>query len=1246
MKKMFLFLLTGVIVFWSYAAYAQELPKTWSRISTDEINAPVPADQNYIYNPAPQVEKTYEIRNTRAVVYPNYRPFPGSNTTQSELSIDIHPLNGNIIFCSANATNWPFSTIWGTGIYYTFDGGSNWTGYNNPPFGTNSGDPVSVIGTNGYLYEGYIHSNGGQGVSYSTNNGTTWSSAIISLSGTGFNDLLDKNHMWIDKKVGSPYENRVYAAWTRFHTGHVNNNKVEVSYSSNNGATWSTPVNVSAGVNAGSHDQGVNLQTGPNGEVYAIWAVYDNWASGVYGEDAIGYNVSTDGGQTWGTARKIYTAANFGIRGMLKPTGQVGASAGIRVSSFPSLAVNRTTGDMYAVWPQRTVAPAGTSADIVSIRSTDGGLTWSAPVRVNDDLITNGKDQYYPWVTVDQTSGAVYTVFYDGRNVANDSSQVYMARSIDGGLTFENLMISDAAFKPKPISGLAGGYQGDYIGITALDNTVYAYWADDRTGNYQGWIGKASFGPNILHTPLGNTENLNGPYVINTTIESNLPLVNNRLYVYYWRDNGAKDSVLLVNTSGNSFTASIPGNGTQATYHYYLSAQDNTGGVSTLPGGAPANNFSFEARTDVIAPVIAHTVLPNQYRENWPAQVSAVVTDNIGVDSVWVEYKLNSAGSTQYLALTMSAGNWVGTFGIDTSLIVVGDSLKYRIVAKDASAAHNLGYHPSQSGWNIFTFIPDTDLPVIVHTPLRDQPIIRWPAEVRATVTDLLGIQGVSVEYSLNNGAFTPFNLNNTNGNTWSAVFPLDTTQVHPGDSIRYRIKAVDNSVLHNFTYFPANGYLSFDVIATKGIVLVINDDLTLEDRVSDEKPGGEIDRSVLGASSSLISTVLTQSGYVVDSVTFAALNVANLNSYDILALCAGAKTSTIFEDPVKRTAIVNFTLAGGKVFVEGGEVGYVYRKSGTTTDKDPNFRRNILYDSTWLSDVSSGLFKKRIPGHIVYNSPHYIPDSLAFTGTTYGVRDAMSVNPAEPGIYKLGSWWGTYAEDPGIIAYSPIGDINNIRNLFCTFSVGALTNQVYAAKLVENLFEYLTFGVVPVELTAFNVTTQNGFVNLSWQTASELNNSGFEIQRRSEDNVFTKIGFVPGKGTTTNLSSYVFVDDNIASGKYIYRLKQIDYDGTISYSQEILVDVTVPALFELSQNYPNPFNPSTSISYSVPMDGMVTLAVYNLLGEKVATLVNMEMKSGRYEVKFDASSLSSGLYFYRLDAGNYSSVKKMMLLK
>ena len=191
-----------------------------------------------------------------------------------------------------------------------------------------------------------------------------------------------------------------------------------------------------------------------------------------------------------------------------------------------------------------------------------------------------------------------------------------------------------------------------------------------------------------------------------------------------------------------------------------------------------------------------------------------------------------------------------------------------------------------------------------------------------------------------------------------------------------------------------------------------------------------------------------------------------------------------------------------------------------------------------------------------------------------------------------------------------------------------------------------IDFALVPVELTSFTAAANESDVTLNWSTATEINNQGFEIQRRTGDGEFEKIGFVPGHGTTTDIQSYSYADSKVASGNYTYRLKQMDFDGSFEYSSEVTVVVTVPLEFVLEQNYPNPFNPSTVIKYSIPENGFVTLDVYNLLGEKVASLVNGVQDAGRYEIRFDASKLASGIYVYSLKSGSFNSDKKMLLMK
>ena len=198
----------------------------------------------------------------------------------------------------------------------------------------------------------------------------------------------------------------------------------------------------------------------------------------------------------------------------------------------------------------------------------------------------------------------------------------------------------------------------------------------------------------------------------------------------------------------------------------------------------------------------------------------------------------------------------------------------------------------------------------------------------------------------------------------------------------------------------------------------------------------------------------------------------------------------------------------------------------------------------------------------------------------------------------------------------------------------------------------------LPVELTSFSASVRGKGVELAWKTATEVNNYGFEIEKKAVSgwplassqqpnaNNWSKIGFVEGNGTTNFPKSYSFVDAG-AQGKVSYRLKQIDRDGKFEYSNVVeIASANVVTKYSLMQNHPNPFNPNTVISYQLPMNGYVTLKVYDMIGKEIATLVNGMQEAGEHTTSFNASHLPSGLYFYTLQAKNFNETKKMILVK
>jgi hypothetical protein len=236
------------------------------------------------------------------------------------------------------------------------------------------------------------------------------------------------------------------------------------------------------------------------------------------------------------------------------------------------------------------------------------------------------------------------------------------------------------------------------------------------------------------------------------------------------------------------------------------------------------------------------------------------------------------------------------------------------------------------------------------------------------------------------------------------------------------------------------------------------------------------------------------------------------------------------------------------------------------------------------------------------------------------------------------------------------IYDISNLQNIVQlafaftpNWALDVFVNEqfVFLCDFADGVYIYDISDFVPVELVSFTSSVDINNVNLNWITSSEKNNMGFEIHRKIQnDDEWKMIGFVEGKGTTTEINTYAFTDTDLSPAHYSYRLKQIDFDGTFEYSQVIEVGVGNPEKFSLSQNYPNPFNPNTTIKFSIAKESDVILSVFNLLGERVKELKNEVMKPGYYEIEFDASNLASGIYFYSIKASEFIEIKKMILLK
>lgn len=426
---------------------------------------------------------------------------------QSENSIFIDPTNITNIVVSMNTGNsrdagfelCRSDVICAVDYNLTQNDGVNWSNSNcnfgNPVVPINGGDPSAVIGSDGTRYLGYITRPnmdldlyaGGQGVSFLPVGNTEWIDVVVSTPPNKIGMLLDKNHLWTDNSSSSEYNGQLYDAWTYMDTWFNtddNDGEIQLYYSHDGGYSWELPDAPSDGfisksVNAGIMNHGVNLHTGPNGEAYAVWAIYDNWPAD---ENAYGFASSFDGGNNWNDALRIVDDIQ-GIR-------VSGAGIRTRVNSFPSMAVDLSNGlhrgtiyIVFAVQTQITFEDYG--VDIFLIKSTNEGNTWTEPTQINEDnLWIDYEQSYFPWLSCDPETGILSIVFYHGY-YQNQNIITKVANSLDGGSTWDEFIISDYSFLPIPLLGTLGAdewaphYFGDYLGIDSHCGMVYPIWTSN-----------------------------------------------------------------------------------------------------------------------------------------------------------------------------------------------------------------------------------------------------------------------------------------------------------------------------------------------------------------------------------------------------------------------------------------------------------------------------------------------------------------------------------------------------------------------------------------------------------------------------------------------------------------------------------------------------------------------------------------------------------------------------------------------
>ncbi len=330
---------------------------------------------------------------------------------------------------------------------------------------------------------------------------------------------------------------------------------------------------------------------------------------------------------------------------------------------------------------------------------------------------------------------------------------------------------------------------------------------------------------------------------------------------------------------------------------------------------------------------------------------------------------------------------------------------------------------------------------------------------------------------------------------------------------------------------------------------------------------------------------------------------------------------------------------------------------------------------------VSKGIVVVNSAGNSGYNPSHNTlgapadGDSIIAAGAVYssgGVTGFSSCGPSADGrikpdlmamgsnVYHAGSFGNQYWSGDGTSFSCPliagvcalILDANPsltpmelLQVLRSTATRSNNPDNIYGWGII-NALSAINLISVPVELTSFKAVYANGVVSVEWITATETNNYGFEIQRRNENSEYQAIGFVSGNGTSTNRVTYSFEDNNLTNSRYYYRLKQLDFDGSFEYSNEVFVDITELADFRLFQNFPNPFNPSTTIKISIPQDSFVKIALYDILGNELKVVKQDLIAAGIHNFEINGSDLASGMYFVKMVAQGFQQTIKISLLK
>jgi len=1142
--------------------------------------------------------------------FTNIRVLPSTNH-QSEASIAIHPTNSARLLGGAN-------TDPGQGYYYSTNSGSTWNGSDHLlQTSVNATDPAVAFDRNGNAYFNYL--DGNLLVAKSTDGGITWQNPVTISTST---NNPDKNYIVIDTNPNSSYQNYIYVVWTDF----PGSNPIRFSRSTNGGQSFSGNLNISGGTTV---VQGAVPAVGPNGNVYVVWGI------GNPNQTGIGFNKSTDGGASFGSSSTITSVTQIGTlsngRYRLKPSG-------IRVNSFPAIAVDRSiginNGAIYVVWSdQRSISPGSGTPDILLIKSTDSGTTWSSsPVRVNN--ITTG-DQWFPWIDV-APDGAIYVVFYDSRNdTSNVLTEVYVARSIDGGQFFANYKVSDTTFTPQPIPGYASGYMGDYIGITSSAGKAHPFWMDNRTnGIYQAYTAVLNF-PTAPSSVIAFPASSGGNSVGLTWTNPNF---SGFAGVLIWRKTASSFTQAptqgsppsqtppsgITNVRYGNNTHYIDGGLTQGTaYYYQLFSYDNNYNYS--PGVLISATPHKTTSTSTVA-----TAYNNQHKMVYDGTNYHMVYETGG--EIHYTYS-NDNGSTWADELRISNANGGNIYpSIDITpggIIVVVWQQEFPGSGKICMRRKTAGGWRTQQ--EVASFLTSSGF---IATPV----VSAYSAPTYFIIWH---------DYSLNNLTIRSYNESTGTLGTPTTIPSTNSNSLYPA------LAADTNLFLH--LAWAESGAIYYTKISYNGSSYTFS-------------PSKENVSSGTGYSNHVYPSITTDYSRR-PSIAWQAYSGVALELQIILQRRRelsgswSSATSFIGNEDFYKPSITSYP-------------GIANNQKLRITCQELNLIKLFKYDGTswtWFTESATGYdpnisatMGSSEAAKIVLRSGSASPYTITTTSQNLPKTTSTSIAHYRRGVMQIGKAEITF--DLGDFLLQAGGNTTPI-DLFAH-------NDTLVAGFTGDWNDM--FRTEPITLASnSNLSFQNGFsvlnshllndllppgafVNFSLEAVHDKTGIPLAILYQKIANRIDTLQYwgqrqvaIPPElaGQPVYLRVAVSTQGPIIAKPSMVEIYQESTDSTGLPRLRLVDNRELPKIFRLHPNYPNPFNPQTMVRFDLPEANRVELIIFNAIGEQIKILVADYRAAGNYVERWDGRNTygelaASGVYFLQMRAGDFKAVQKMILMQ